>query len=115
MKCIYVAGAYSAPNILQCFANIKRGIEVSHTILKMGYAPFCPWLDFQYMLMFGDMKIDEFYNYTLAWLEKSDAMLLVPGYGDSVGTAGEIARAREINIPIFYDILDMNAYFKENP
>lgn len=115
MKCIYVAGAYSAPSILQCFANIKKGIEVSHTILKMGYAPFCPWLDFQYALTFGDMGINDFYNYTLAWLEKSDAMLLVPGYEKSVGTAAEIARAKEVEIPIFRDISEMDAYFKENP
>ena len=71
-------------------------------------APFCPWLDYQYVLMDKDSKLtlQDFYDYSLAWLEVSDAMLVIGDWQSSKGTLKEIEFAQN-KIPIFYDIKDL--------
>lgn len=107
MKRIYVAGAYSADNIIGVLENIRKGLRASVEIMMAGYAVFSPWLDhqFAFMLREGEILPKELYqNQSLAWLEVSDAVIVLPGYESSRGTLREIARAQEIKIPIFYSI-----------
>ena len=116
-KRIYVAGAYSADNVIDVQANMRRGIAASLRVLNEGYAPFCPWLDFQ-LGMFQEVTLVEYYEYSLAWLEASDAMLvIVDGLASSEGTQAEIRFAKEHNIPIvYYDptwALSMERLFRE--
>ena len=40
-------------------------------------------------------------EYSLLWLELCDAVLLVPGWENSSGTRAELARAKELDIPVF--------------
>jgi hypothetical protein len=110
MKRVYVAGAYSADNVLDVLGNIQRGIRMSLRVLLAGHAPFCPWLDFHYCLLLRDnesVTVQQFYAYSLAWLEVSDAMLVLPGYEGSSGTLVEIARAKTLGIPVYYDLHDL--------
>lgn len=107
MKRIYVAGPYSDNNVISVLDNIREGMRISTQILLLGFAPFCPWLDFHFQLMLrnGEMlTVSDYYNYSLAWLEVSDAMLVISGWEKSKGTAAEIDFAREKGIPIFYSI-----------
>ena len=115
---IYVAGPYSANNVLGVLTNIKVGMRKCTELLLKGYAPFCPWTDFHYSLMTrGEevISVEKYYNMSLAWMEVSQAVLLLPGYENSVGTIAEIKRAEELGIPIFEpneeDIMDK--YFTE--
>ena len=89
--------------------NIRNGIEVSQQVFMQGYAPFCPWLDYHFVLMdFGDgLTLQDFYDYSIAWLLVSDGMLVLPGWEKSTGTIAEIEYAKLHNIPIFYDIDDI--------
>ena len=54
---------------------------------------------------------DDFYNYSLTWLEVCDVLLVLPGWEHSVGTKKEIKRAKELKIPIFYDINNLMKKF----
>lgn len=104
MHKIYVAGPYSG-NTLETLKNMRVGIRKCLDLLLKGYAPFCPWLDYQYALMLREgeeLKVEDFYAYSLAWMEASDAVLLLPGWENSKGTLLEIARAEEISLPVFY-------------
>ena len=77
MKRIYVAGNYSSTNILQVFENMRLGIKKSTELFSRGYSPFCPWLDYHFCLMKSEdsiFTVENFYNYSLAWLEVSDIM-----------------------------------------
>ena len=106
MKRVYVAGAYSADNVITVLDNIREGMRLSTRIMLAGYAPFCPWLDFHFQLMLRESErfmVEDYYRYSLAWLDVSDAMVLVPGWENSRGTQNEIDRASRISIPIFYD------------
>jgi len=46
----------------------------------------------------------QFYTYSLSWLEVSDCMLVLNGYESSRGTLKEIEFAKELGIPVYYDI-----------
>jgi len=112
MKKVYVAGAYSSDNVLGVLNNIREGIRVSTEILLAGYAPFCPWLDHQFVLALREgehIPVRAFQENSIAWLEVSDVMVLVPGWENSHGTRAEIEIARTLNIPVYTyeDFLNM--------
>lgn len=104
MKRIYVAGKYSADNVLDVFKNIGRGEKVCARLFALGFYPFCPWHDKSYVIdnPEGKFTVEQFHKHSMAWLDVSDAMFLVPGWeGSNVGVPKEIARAEELLIPIF--------------
>ena len=45
MKRIYIAGPYSAPDVLSVFENMRKGMVLATQVRKLGYAPFAPWTD----------------------------------------------------------------------
>ena len=111
-KRIYVAGAYSADNITDVLGNMRKGMRLSVDVLLAGYAPFCPWLDYHFSLMLREgekLSIQDYYDYSMAWLEVSDAILLVPGYNGSKGTQMEIFRAYDLGIPIYASLDTLRA------
>lgn len=101
MKRIYVAGKYSADNVIDVLKNIRIGISACAKIIKEGNSPFCPWLDWQFS-MFEDITVPEYYAYSMAWLEVSDEVWVLPNWETSKGTVKEIARAEELKIPVKY-------------
>ena len=104
MKRVYVAGAYSADNVISILDNMRKGMRLSTEVLLAGFAPYCPWLDHHYILMLKENEsliVEDFYKYCLAWLEVSDAMILVSGWEGSLGTIAEIDKAEELDIPVF--------------
>jgi len=111
MKRIYIAGAYSANNVITVLDNMRKGMRLATKVFLLGYSPFCPWLDFHFQLMLKEgeiLTVEDYYRYSIAWLEVSDAMLLVPGYSQSPGTLKEICIAIDLNIPIYHDIKDLS-------
>ena len=79
MKRIYVAGPYSADNVMDVIRNIRNGVHAATILFRAGYSPFCPWLDYHFVLMdFGDkLTIDDFYRYSIDWLSVSDALFVL--------------------------------------
>ena len=107
MKRIYIAGAYSSDNVITVLDNMREGMRLATEVLLLGYSPFVPWFDFHFQLMLRHnekLTIEDYYRYSIDWLEVSDAILLVPGWKNSTGVRGEIKIARKLNIPIFSDI-----------
>lgn len=103
---VYVAGAYSADNVLSVLQNIGRGEKACAELFRLGFAPFCPWHDKSYVIDNPDVEfsVEDFYEFSIAWLEVSEIMLVLPGHSGSGGTVKEIKLAEEIGIPIFYSI-----------
>ena len=115
MKKIYVAGAYSANNVLDVLQNIGKGKHYCAQIFAMGHAPFCPWSDedFAKLLWSKTLTVRQFQDASMLWLEASDALFLVPGWENSKGTKAEIKRAEQLNMPIF-KTLDQILVWSEN-
>lgn len=112
---VYVAGPYSSDNVIGVLDNIREGMRWSTQILLSGFAPFCPWHDFHFQLMLKPderLTVDDYYGYSMAWLEASDAMFLIPGWEKSHGTQQEYARADELGIPCFWELEDLELHFE---
>lgn len=116
MKKVYVAGVYSANNIIDCLKNIGRGEEFSAKVFMLGYAPFCPWHDKDYVIKNWDkdFTIKMFYDYSMAWLDVSDVVFVIPGWEQSKGTLSEIARANELGIPVVYSFEELKEVANKN-
>lgn len=99
---IYLAGRYSDDNILGCLNNIHDGIKHAVRILKDGNEPFCPWLDYQFHFFDKTLNVEDYYRYSMAWLEVSEEVWVLPHYENSKGTLAEIKRAEELGIPVKY-------------
>lgn len=102
MKRIYVAGSYNSDNVIGVLNNIHDGTKKCVEILKNGDAPFCPWLDFLFHFYDKTLAIEDYYRYSIAWLEVSDELWVMPNSENSKGTQAEIKRAKELNIPVKY-------------
>lgn len=108
MKKVYIAGAISANNQFDFMDNARRGITGFKDALLAGYYPFCPHMDFVSLLVDGrPVPLETLYAYSMAWLEASDAVMVVPGWENSKGTKKEIERATELGIPVFYSLKDL--------
>lgn len=113
MKRVYVAGAYSADNVITVLDNMRYGMRAATEVFLLGHAPFCPWLDyqFQFMLRAGEhLTVDDYYRYSIAWLDVSDIVYVIPGWENSKGTVAEIARAEELGIPIVFHMEDIKRF-----
>lgn len=115
MKVVYVAGAYSSDNVMGVLSNIRKGINWSFECFKEGLAPFSPWLDYHYVLEDRDnvLTIQDFYEYSMEFLRRSDVVFITPDWEKSTGTIAEISEAERLDIPVVYSFDDLMKWQKE--
>lgn len=114
MKTIYIAGAMSADNILTMLDNIHRGIKLGAEVMKLHYAPFVPHFDIFFKIQNGvdfDVPMQYYYDYTMEFLTRCDAVLVCGNSENSIGTQNEIKRAKEEGIPVFYSLVELQNNF----
>jgi hypothetical protein len=109
---VYVAGAYSADNVLQVLENMRKGMKLATEAFQedVGILPFAPWFDYHFFLMQDPEKrrltIEDIYQYSLSFLENWAEAVLVQqdGWITSKGTVNEINKAKELGIPVFFSL-----------
>lgn len=103
---VYIAGAYSADNVIDVLKNIGRGEHLAAQCFLAGFAPFTPWHDKDFIIKYPNENFDvkSFYAYSMEWLKVSDAVLLVEGWEKSKGTLAEIEQSVQLDIPVFSDL-----------
>ena len=102
---LYIAGPYSANNVITVLDNMRNGMRVAVEALLEGFSPFTPWHDYHFQLsLIGNEKlcVEHYYRFSMDWLEASDAIYVLNGYETSKGTLAEIGRADELSIPVYY-------------
>jgi len=112
---VYVAGAYSDNNVLGVLRNIGRGEEIASHLFQLGFAPFAPWFDKEFVIRNWryDFSVNSFYEYSIEWMKCADCVLVVPNtpgmidWQESKGTVKEIEVAKQSNIPVYYTILEL--------
>lgn len=108
MKRVYIAGAISSDKLEKGISNLRKGILMGAELLKLGYAPFVPHLDFLYNLVQDDsFPVETYYQYDLEWLSVCNMMLVLPDSENSKGVQAEIEFAKQNNIPIFYSLNEL--------
>ena len=100
MKCIYIAGKLS-DDAVHYLKNVSNMMEAAEKIRKMGFAVYVPALDLLMGIKFGWDEYNNYFNNSIEWLKRSDAVFLVKGWESSPGTQKEITVAKSKNIPIF--------------
>jgi hypothetical protein len=103
---VYVAGSYSGDNVTKILDNMRIGMRAGTELLLEGFSPFVPWFDYHFQLMLRNgeaLDVNKYYNYSIAWLEASDVLFVLPNSEKSKGTQEEIGRATDLGIPIVYD------------
>ena len=99
MKVIYIAGKYRGPNAWAIEQNIRAAEEVAARVWAMGMVALCPHANARHME--GVTTDEHMLAGTLELLRRCDAVVLVPGWGLSVGTRGEVDEASVLHMPIF--------------
>ena len=111
-KRIYIAGKLSDPH-LDYLKNVYKMVQTAEQVRRAGFSVYVPGLDLLQALIMGDLEYSDLFNNSQPWLEVSDAVFLVPGWGTSEGTKKEIAKATMLGIPIFEDLEEMKEYFEQ--
>jgi hypothetical protein len=108
---VYVAGKYSANNVVDVLKNIGHGRKVCAELFALGYSPFCPWHDADFIIQNpqGSFNVQLFYEYSISWLAVSDVMLVISGKDDSAGVQNEIQFCKDHGIPVVYSIEELVA------
>jgi len=121
IRTLYIACAItpykSKHPVFGFLGNIQRGQRMAVEALLAGFYPFCPFLDYQY---WGQLRAGEnitekmIKGLSMVFLELCDAVLVLPKYRKSQGTLDEIARAKELDMPVFYSLEDIIDHEEEN-
>lgn len=98
MKFIFIAAPYTLGDVA---LNVKDAMDVANKLIDKGFFPYCPHLS-HFLHMTKPQSYQTWIDYTLAWMEKCDAIIRLEG--ESKGADGEEARAREIGLPIYRSV-----------
>ena len=96
---IYVAGAYAG----DVSANIIKAERVSIALIRNGWHVFTPHKNTAGYEHYEDIPKSTWLEDDLNILARCDAMYVMDNWRISSGTKGEIAAAKELGIPIFWE------------
>ena len=115
---IYIAGALSSKEnikrnpsqvVIDYIANVSKMCKKASELRKRGYYPFVPGLDFLLGVVNGEWEENDYRGIGMAFLEVCDAVLVI---SDSWGVRREIEKAKELKIPVYYSMTELEAYAK---
>jgi len=93
---------------IEYILNCRDMIVVSNELMKKGWATYCPALDFLNFLLAGlDLPVEKIFENDLAWVDVSDAVLMVGLWQLSDGSMAECERALNKGIKVYFDIKDV--------
>ena len=95
---VYVAGPYTGADPA---VNVRAAILVGARLLDAGHVPFIPHLTHFWHLV-SPRPYEDWMQLDMAWIEVCEAMFRIPG--ESAGADREVARAKELGIPVFHDL-----------
>ena len=104
---VFVSGPYSG-TLEETALHVARARVVISNVLQAGWAPVCPNV---FWSPFADLQDYDFWlEAALSLLETCDALILVPGWKNSSGAQKEVARAKELGIPVFETVDQLEYY-----
>ena len=99
MTVVYIGGPYSAPSQHQIELNIRAAEALALEVWKLGAVAICPHTMTRFYE--GTLPRETWLAGDLELLRRSDALVLVKGWEESVGTRAEVEYAARLRIPIF--------------
>ena len=102
---VYIAGPYrgATPEIVR--GNIARAVDLAKEVILQTNGKWYPVIPHKNTEGLDGLQSDAYYLAgTMDQMRNCDAVLLVGGWENSLGTLGEIDEARRLNIPVYYNI-----------
>ena len=112
MARIYVAGKLN-DDAVGYVKNLHSMCFYANEIMKYGHAVFVPGIDFMQGFLAGNWEYKDYFDNSQEWLKVSDAVFVCPNSENSKGTKREIALADSLDIPIYYQISELQEGFNE--
>lgn len=102
MPKVYVAGPYRNPSRRVINRNIMYARDVGLAAIRKGWNALIPHANTGHLDMLAPDIGDRFWlASTMDWMRVCDAVVLVEGWENSIGTQAEIAEAKRLGIPVF--------------
>lgn len=114
MRVVYVAGPFRAvnqrgePDMWRVQQNVMRAMEVARAVWHVGVAALCPHANS--MFFTGAEPDSVWLAGAIELMRRCDAVIVVPGWEQSAGTIEEVRIAREIGLPVFVDLGDIEEW-----
>ncbi len=108
IQSLYIAGPYTAPDREGEDRNILAAAEVAAEYLRLGWRIFCPHtmtsiIDREFNRD-GTLQHADWMELDLYWLEKCDAIYMLPGWRNSKGAQQEYTMARALGKTIMGEV-----------
>lgn len=101
VKVIYVAGKYRANSEWGLVENIRHAEAVAIKLWQQGWAVICPHKNTAF---FGGLAPDiRWLEGDLEMIKRCDAICLIKGWRDSVGSVEEYHLAKKLGLKIYYE------------
>jgi nucleoside 2-deoxyribosyltransferase len=104
MRFIYVSGPITKGMM---DLNCRNGILVAERLRQLGFVPFCPHVSIIWNMV-TPVPYEGWMTMDLAWVERCDAVLRMPG--ESPGADREVAHALAQGKPVFYSVEALQDY-----
>lgn len=104
MKIVYVAGRFNADTHWEVEQNVRRAEALAMEVARLGAMPLTPHCNTRNFHGLSGVTHEFWYEGTLELLRRCDALILVPGWEGSKGTAAEREEAFRKHIPQFHDL-----------
>lgn len=111
-KMIYVAAPYSAAKLTDVVRNVQKAISGGEAISQMGHHALIPHLCHMWEDEYPH-PYDFWIELTMAYMLRCDAVYAMCPKGVSNGVDGEIAKAEEIGMPVFFSLDELEEYLNE--
>jgi len=101
MKTVFIASPYTLGDV---GVNVKVSMDVANELMDLGFNPFIPLL-YHFQHIINPRPYEDWIKFDLEWLSKCDCVLRL--IGESSGADDEVAKAKELGIPVYYNIGDV--------
>ncbi len=78
--------------------------RVTADLMSLGYLPFCPHTNFAFIEQVSSLTYEDVMKACLQMIAWSDAVYMIRGWEKSTGASREREWARDLNLPIFYNL-----------
>lgn len=108
MRIVYAAGPFRTLDPKQRAAHVLTAQAAAVDLARLGYACYCPHANLGHA--FGAIDEGTAARINTTFLRLCDALLLLPGWGESVGTRAELTEAKALGLPVFESLHEVRAW-----
>lgn len=105
MPVVYIAGKFRGANSWEMEQNIRKAEALSLEVWRAGMVALCPHCNTRFFQ--GAAPDEVWLKGDLELLRRSDVLLTVDNWEDSVGATAEVAFAQRLNIPVVHSMEEL--------